>query len=303
MKKTNFDFPHPVLFEGNDDYINSVFSITAADVSEDGQDFRLLITYTLTSSGLNDLVGKNKAAVVVKIESSFASFRRIEIFDCDKTQKEITIKRNLVAKDLVIAAQIVANEKIDNFLLDEHNKDYFTVPYTIEIGEVLAYEPGHKLYLDASELERPVSSIITIAENDFSKDYIIVDLNDDHKIKVFLDKDSYEAYWNLRAKQELKKYVAGVVVMPALNEAVDKIKSNLHDGESDQLLAGKTWYRVIKKKILEKGIKEEDIPFESSVKLSNVLLGNIINSSLLSLDETFAKEFDGTNLNVMGGND
>ena len=303
MQKTNFDFPHPVLFEGNDDYINSAFSITTEDVSEDGQDFLLLITYTLTSKGLSELVSKNKAAVVVKIESSFASFRRIEIFDCDKTQKEISIKRNLVAKDLVITAQIVANEKINNFLLEEHNKDYFAVPYTIEFGEVLAYEPGHKLYLDASELERSVSSIITIAENDFSKDFIIVDLNDDHKIKVFLDKDSYGAYWNLRAKQELKKYVAGVVVMPALNEAIDKIKSNLLDGESDQLLADKTWHRVIKKKIIEKGIEEDDIPMESTVKLSNLLLGNIINSSLLSLDETFAKEFDGTNLNVMGGND
>ena len=167
MKKTNFDFPHPVLFEGNDDYINSSFSIATEDVSEDGQDFRLQITYTLTSNGLNELIRKNKAAVVVKIESSFASYRRIEIFDCDKTQKEISIKRNLVAKELVITAQIVANEKLDDFLLEEHNKDYFTVPYTIEIGEVLAYEPGQKLYLDASELERPVSSVITIAENTF----------------------------------------------------------------------------------------------------------------------------------------
>ena len=79
------------------------------------------------------------------------------------------------------------------------------------------------MFLDASELEKPVSSIITIAENDFSNDLIIVDLNDEHKIKVFLDKDSYEAYWNLRSKQELKKYIAGIVVMPALNEAVDKI--------------------------------------------------------------------------------
>ena len=42
---------------------------------------------------------------------------------------------------------------------------------------------------------------------------------------------------------------------------------------------------------------------EGTVKLSNLLLGNIINSSLGSLDETFAREFDGTNLNVMGGND
>ena len=117
MKKTNFDFPHPVLFEGNDDYINSTFSIATEDVSEDGQDFRLQITYTLTSNGLNELISKNKAAVVVKIESSFASYRRIEIFDCDKTQKEISIKRNLVAKELVITAQIVANEKLDDFLL------------------------------------------------------------------------------------------------------------------------------------------------------------------------------------------
>ena len=252
MKKTNFDFPHPVLFEGNDDYINSAFSIAAEDVSEDSQDFCLQITYALTSNGLRELVEKNKAAVVVKIESSFTSYRRIEVFDCDKTHKKISIKRNLVAKELVVTAQIVANERLENFLLEEHNKDYFAVPYTIEIGEVLAYEPGHKLYLDASELERPVSSIITIAENDFSKDLIVVDLNDDHKIKVFLDKDSYSAYWNLRSKQELKKYVAGIVVMPALNEAVDKIKSNLLDGESDQVLAGKTWYRVIKKKIVEK---------------------------------------------------
>ncbi len=303
MKRTNFDFPHPVLFEGNDDYIDSIFSITTEDITEDGQDFCLQITYTLTSNGLQNLIANNKAAVVAKIESPFASYRKLEIFDCNETQKQILIKRNHVAKELVIKAQIVANEKIDNFLLEEHNKDYFTIPYTIEVGEVLAYEPGNRLFLDASELEKPVSSIITIAENDFSNELIIVDLNDEHKIKVFLDKDSYGAYWNLRSKQELKKYIAGIVVMPALNEAVDKIKSNLLDGESDQILAGKTWYRVIKKKIVEKGIEEEDIPMESTVKLSNLLLGNIINSSLGSLDETFAREFDGASLNVMGGND
>lgn len=303
MIRTNFDFPHPVLFEGNDDYLNSEFYITTEDISEETQDFCLRITYTLTSVGLQTFVAQNKAVVVIKIESPAASYRKLHLFKPDETQMNVSIKRNDVAKELIIKAQVVASEKIDNFLLNEHNKDYFTVPYTIEVGEVLAYEPGKRMYLDASELEKPVSSIITIAENDFSDDLIIVDLNDDHKIKIFLDKNSYGAYWNLRAKQELKKYIAGIVVMPALNEAVEKLKSNLLDGESDQVLAGKTWYRVIKKKIVEKGINEEDIADESTVKLSNILLGNIINGSLNSLNETFEKEFDGTNLNVMGGND
>lgn len=302
MYRSNYDFPHPVLFEGNEDYVNSSFEIVVVDESNNPDFFTLSVEYCLDSIGLKELVKTKRASVVIRVESPSASYRTLCIYTNNETKMMINIRRNDVAKELILKGFVVANECIENFLLDEHNREYFNTPFSIDKGDVLAYEPGRKIYLDDSELEKPISSIITIAENNETSDHVLVDLNDDKKIKVLLDKDTYSAYWTLRVKPELKKYLAGLVVLPAVCEAIEKLKINLPD-EEDQLLSDKIWYRVIKKKLNEKNYDDDDIQHESTLKMANTLLGNVVNNSLGSLYDTFEREFDNLNINMMGGNE
>ena len=108
----------------------------------------------------------------------------------------------------------------------------------------------------------------------------------------------------MRRKHDLKKYLVGLIVYPAVMEATEKIKRTIDEtgNPTEDIYSEKTWYRVIVHKLKEYGIYD-DISISTSSTLANKLLGNVVNSSLESLNETFENEFDGSNTDVMGGND
>lgn len=305
MRASNYDFPHPVLFSGNDDYIGSTFSIAIKERNNENNysEFCFDVQYSLKSEGLASLIKEGKADVILRIESPATSFRKM--YKLSLGNQEINLSKKLVAEKIIIKGFIVAAEDISDFFFpNEHNRDYFSFPFKVKRGEILAYEQGTLIYLDASELERPVSSIIVIAENEVDDEPIHISL-EGNKIEVFLSKDSYKAYWNLRRKHDLKKYLIGLVVYPAVIEALNQIKAvNAENVETQyEPCTEKKWYRVIVHKLHEKGIEKDNITDMESSELANTLLGNIVNRSLESLNETFENEFDGSDTDAMGGND
>jgi len=296
MKKSHFNFPHPVLNNDSDDYLDCSFSVRS-DVIQlaANKDFQITSEYTLESPELTKMIENDTANALLRIECPETSYRKMILFKDNDNKVSFNIGQNDIANKLKISGYIVAKNTVPDFLPAECNKDYFSFPFSISPGDILAYEHGENIYFDASELEKPISSIIFIAKNEQMNEPIFIDFNEE-KIFIYLDKTTYDNYYRCRKKAELKRFLAGIVVLPAIMEAICIMKSEYKEDYSE-----KRWYRNIEKKLKDNNIDIDDD--NMSVKTANKLLGDIVNCSINSLYETFESDFAGTEIEQMGGID
>jgi hypothetical protein len=292
MKRYSFDFPHPVMYSGNDDYVTGEFVVNTISAVEEEDQFRFEFQYELGSVGLQNMVETSQVDVVLKVECAATSFRTLHTFDKDKSLK-FTIGKNEVADKMVTTGYLVAKTDITNFYLADHNPDYYSAQHSFKInsGEILAFEDGARFYFDASELEKPVSSIISIVEYPDDRNENVSVSYDDEKIKILLDKNTFATYVKLKNNDNLKKFLIGTLVYPVLVEAVHKVATRW-SSESEDDIEDKRWYRNIKKKLELLGEDSDSIQSASPVSLANVIFDHIINKSLVSLSDAFDKVFD-----------
>lgn len=299
MRKIKNEFPHPVLINECEDYVNCTFKIQNIASSIDNDNINIEIQYDLTSKYLSDLVSIGKSEILIKVSSTSTSYRKIFPFQPNKSSLLLQIPKNDVAKTVEFAGLIVAKEPIEHFSSEEHNKVFFeSVEFEIRKGDIIAYDDGFILKLDDSDLEAPVVSIFTIAQIE-GNEVIQPDFNDD-KIIINLNKLTHEVYQNLRKMETFRRYLSAVIVLPVLVEAIDIIKGNEQQEESkiDEDLREKRWYDSIKTKIKKKEISYN----ESSTYIANKLLGDIVQDALSNFKETIDSCNEGEIIQI-GGND
>lgn len=288
MKTINIEFPHPVLDENIDDYSTGSFKINLIKQFVDDTNINIILNYELTSEGLKELVKNSAAQVIVRIESSAASFRKIFVFGQNENEIIISLNKNALVKNVDLTGFIIATQEISKFHLPEHNSIYFEgVDFRIRKGDILAQENGQILYLDDSELEKQMPSIFTISEAGMDET-ILHDLHEcNDKIKIILNKETYNLYYNLRRKDSYKKYLSGIIVLPVLIEALSIMKG-VYQQDDEQLREGyenTRWFKTIEKKLEKNKINliDSDIPLTTA---ASKLLGDIVYEALLSLKET-----------------
>lgn len=140
MNRTNINYPHPVLSSLNEDYIDSTFDISIVDdaIEEDNNKAKLKVNYVLDCPGLQELINCGKAKVVVYIESVIAEFRQAFNFNHKETELSVELKKDELNRSLVLRGYIIADENINSFVLDEHNKKIFgIVPFSLRRGDIM----------------------------------------------------------------------------------------------------------------------------------------------------------------------
>ena len=96
---------------------------------------------------------------------------------------------------------------------------------------------------------------------------------------------TYTQYSNLRNRSEIRLFLSGVIVFPVLVEAVEALKRVQNDPELD--VQEKRWFLALEKQIKRKGIKFDSNT--SSVQIANAVIGDVVNSSMLELDNLIQK--------------
>ncbi len=292
MKRTKNEFPHPLLYSNSDDYINSSFELFLNNQKILNDNLLIEAEYKLLSKTLQTLLAQNKAEIVIKVESSKASYRNIFLFNKDSDKLTIEIDKNKVADKLEISAVIIAKTVIEQFTSDEFNKNLFgNAFFEIRKGDILAQDIGYTIELDATELEGPVASVFEISRQNIDVALKPDFLQENGKIGINLSFQVRDIYDELRNKNhELKKYLAAVIVLPVLVEAIGYIQGiELNSKEEYFEYSDKRWYRAILKKIK---YKQVDLQLPAT-EIANMLLGDIIKSALISFKETIDNSFDG----------
>lgn len=282
MRNTKQEFPHPLLSQTCSDYTLGNFSLRINEQVTDSKEFRFWFSYTLDSKGLEDLVSNGKANVILRVISSAASYRDKADFDRTSRICTLSINKLRVAKQISAQAFIVAAESIENFSLPEHNPMYFTnASFKLRKGDILAESTIYIVKLDDSEMEKPLSSIFQIIQNDDAKESYAANYSD-NKIRIFISPRLYEVYHSLRRKGEFRRFLSAVLVLPALIEALTIMQSVEEEGINYSNLR---WYRAIENKLkkINVNVDDRDLPV---VMIANQLLGDITWDALNSLKTT-----------------
>lgn len=309
MKKMKAEFPNPILTETGDDYVNCSFKIILPqeNVRVEDNDIVLDIQYELICDGLQQLISSSVAKVIVVVQSSAASFRRVFIFDKKRTDLCIKVGKNEVIRNIEITGFIVAAEDINSFKLEEHNYDYFKgIAFSIRKGDILAQEKGKIMNLDASELEKPLSSIFDIESCDSLEEMICSNFADE-KILILVKPKVYEVYYTMKRfnNGSLRRYLSGIIIFPVLIEAIDRMLENIRcdDDARDETMFNKRWYLAIEKKLKEYNINLDEYE-DSTVTIANKLLGGIVFDALASFKSTILDdENSGRDIIQLGGED
>ena len=280
MKKSNINYPHPVLSAANEDYINCSFNVSFdKEPVVQGELVIIELSYSLESNGLLEMIAKQDAKVVVYLESVEAEYRKIFNFEYDSCSMIIKENKNLFGKNLQVRCYITAVKDISPFTLVEHNKDLFgMIPFSVKRGDVLAI--SENFYNIPLENYDPLSdrpSIFSVRrQTENPKDEIIVDYVSYDKITIFLNNEIFEKYDELYQASEIRMFLASLFAAPVLVDVLSFVKHA--DQDSLDSISGKKWYQVLASRLIELNI---DLSKEESMtKVANMIIPHIFKQNI-----------------------
>lgn len=304
MRAVKEEFPNPVLAAGRDDYNTDCTFCTQFKenaITVDKEKINIPIQYELKCDGLNNLIKNGDAVCVVLIKSSAASYSKIFKFDASEKSMMISIPKYDVVNKIELTGAIIAARDIKRFRCEgEFNEMYFGAStFEIRKGDILATEETRFIYVDNSELEKPISSIFNISR-DNEQDADMVPYFDDDKIEIHLRGELFDLYYLFKDFNNgvLRRYATGTIVYPVLVEAISCIKEMYQKDEDSD----KRWFRTIVHQAEIKGVILRDTQ-EPATTIADKLLGGIALDSLKRLKATLDSEVNSGESQMIGGID
>ena len=288
MRKTNVNYPHPVLSAANEDYIDSSFNIVLKNDPYVQGDLAVIdISYELSCDGLKQLISSGDAKVILYLESVEAEYRKIFAFNCNSCDISVTENKNMLSKFVQVRGYITAAKDITPFALPEHNKSLFGgIPFNdVKRGDILAIsEDFYNIPIENYDPLADRPSIFSIRrQTERPKDEITVDFMSHDKITIFLNNDVYEKYGNLYEAPETRMFLASLFAAPVLVDVLSYIKHA--DQDMIDSIAHLKWYQVLISRMVELKI---DLALEDSMtKIANIIIPHIFKTNIEQFREIF----------------
>lgn len=280
------EYPHPVLQSDGYDFKDECRFEISFDESRQqivGNEIVLTVGYKLDCKSLEDMTRKDEAEVCVVAQSPSASYRRMYPIANGLDEVTLHIGKYDVAEKIELSCAIVSKSEREHFALDDFNPVFFgNAVFKINKGALLALTDRVVLYLDDSELEKPVTSIFSINRVNGQTVCIQPDFSSETgKIEINLCEEAYARYSEIEAgyAKTFRRCLTEAIVLPVLAEAIDRLR-----WEYDEF-CDLRWARVIEKKLEGLGVDRVRDSDESSVTLADRLLGEIVLASLDTFNE------------------
>jgi len=268
--KINSSYPYPVLYEYNDDYVETTFVSNFEILDSFGQ-VHISADFTLDNQKIINMIDKGSCVYLIHIECPQTSYRKE--FTTTKNRMDIYVPSNEVRGKLNVHSFIIANENIENYKNEYLNDWYRKVPISYEKGNLMAIGKALELTIFEDNYDLlNLPSIVTVTKSLKNK-YMDVDFYSNN-ITILLPEKDYKFYAS-SANSTLKKTILSMVIAPALLYVFSRLGSNSED------LEDYTWYQTLKKIFEENNHKLEDVGTEnlSPLKATQLILRNPINSS------------------------
>lgn len=290
MSSMKWEFPHPLLASGRDDYSVGRFSLVEGNHRTTNDSFVFSFKYDLDCPGLEEYIKNGNADVILKASSSAAKYRDQFVFLHGKNTVEVPIIKNSIVKNVEFTAIIVAHGD-EAFCLPEHNEEYYKgASFSLRRGDILAFSDTIIIPIDDSQLQKPIASIFEIREDTrkIPKDNDAT--FDGEKIVVFLSPESYKRYDLLKKRHpHIRRALSAIVTLPALAEAIDRMRCEEY-AQYEKL----RWYNSIVVKLAKMGIdfSSEEAENYSATELANMIYGNIVSDALNAIQTVLDRAID-----------
>ncbi len=280
MEIKNKLYPHPVLRENNDDYINSSFEMDLS-YERDIKRLKLNINFKLNNKTLEKMLLDEKVEYVVHIECPKTSYRRI-ITTTEKILSENLKDENILGK-IQVTSFIVVKENILNYENESFNPDYFGMKFNLEKGTILAIGDSYKIDVDKEkESLGNVPSIFTICKKMTTDEIgINIEYNMD-KIRIDLNISDYEKYTQLvSTSSQLIDVINSSLIFPILVYVFEKLKNEFDEIEENDY----RWFKALKNIFEKYGYRfnQELFENETSLQLAQKVLDFPFSKSLNAL--------------------
>lgn len=280
MEIKNRLYPHPVLRENNDDYINSSFEMDLA-YERDIKRLKLNINFKLNNKTLEKMLLDEKVQYVVHIECPKTSYRKI-IATTEKSLSENLKDENILGK-IQVTSFIVVKENILDYENESFNSDYFGMKFNLEKGTILAIGDSYKIDVDKEkESLGNVPSIFTICKKMTTDETGINIEYNMNKIRIDLNISDYERYTQLvSSSNQFIDIINCSLIFPTLIYVFEKLKNEFDEIEENDY----RWFKALKNIFEKYGYKfnQELFENETSLQLAQKILDFPFSKSLNAL--------------------
>lgn len=280
MEIKNRLYPHPVLRENNDDYINSSFEMDLS-YERDIKRLKLNISFKLDNKTLEKMILDEKAQYVIHIECPKTSYRRI-ITTTEKSLSENLKDENILGK-IQVTSFIVVKESILNYENESFNSDYFGMKFNLEKGTILAIGDSYKIDVDKEkESLGNVPSIFTICKKMTTEETGINIEYNMNKIRIDLNISDYERYTQLvSSSNQFIDIINCSLIFPTLIYVFEKLKNEFDEIEESDY----RWFKALKNIFEKYGYRfnQELFENETSLQLAQKILDFPFSKSLIAL--------------------
>lgn len=269
MKIGNRLFPYPVLSENSSDYNHNIlFDIELNKKGHSLTNIELVAVFKCNCKKINELINEGQAVFVLHGECSTTSFR--QQWNSSAPIINIEIPMEKVKNDIEFTGFVISIKNIKELFCNDWDSDFEDTKFDVKIGSILAYKnigvinvtKNFEEFLDAK-------SIFTICKNASNVDEpMSVDLSE-AKIKLMLDKTSYEIYSSLAQHPAIQTMFNTAIILPALVFVIEELKQ----AGAEEEYGSKMWYRALSKNYERYGQNIQDVLYsDSSLSIAQDLM-------------------------------
>ncbi|MFJ7649234.1 hypothetical protein ACIQ1H_16965 [Lysinibacillus sp. NPDC097279] len=280
MKIKQISYPHPVLAEFNDDYIESKFEVELDYViKEHSTEFK--VDFRLNNGGIKKLIQEGKAIYVTHVECESSMYR--QAFDSTMEQYTFEVANRKLAKQVDVTFMVVATTKIEKYSNSLLHEDYEGMPLIFNKGTYLAVHVGYSLILEKDPIVPTKSIFNIVASNDNETDSYKVRL-EDHTIGIVLPKKTYALVEELSLRDEINALLISIYYLPALIEALIIIAS---DEETVEPYEEYEWYKSLLIHLQKLNIDVQSIKNLGVATVANKIFEEVAENALKSLEKIY----------------
>ncbi|MEP4379593.1 MAG: hypothetical protein ABJQ08_06830 [Paracoccaceae bacterium] len=254
----NSHFPHPVLSDGNDDFLSGSFDLQIAEVREstDGN-VEVDFAVSLASSDVQALVddGTARVGAFIRCQDTFYS----ELRAIDETTGTWRFDRGSLYGRVEAKPAIWLARPLKDWQAENLNPE-FGGAVSIRGSEIIGLANDTVFHIGQDKLRKFESIFELVPSDDIPKGRLKLDLLAD-AIRILAPLDLFKSIEQMRGTRGGKPVLLSAVYMPVVMEVLESIR-----GQGDSGFEDRPWYRVFSAKCEHLGIDIEQAPLLESAQ-------------------------------------
>jgi hypothetical protein len=287
MKIKQTAYPHPVLAEFNDDYINSSFKGTLIEVIPRNEGIvEFSVKFELNNARLEELIYNQEARFVTHIECAASMYR--DAFTTTNKELIFSIPQKKLTKQVDVSFMVVSNTTIIDYENELLHEDYRGVTLSFKKGAYLAVDPGVSLPIEKDPIV-PKKSIFNLRASEEEKPEPYEISFGNGIIDIYLPPNVYDQISDIQRYEQVNPLLITMYYLPALIDALTYI-CEVEQESSENPVQDSEWYSSVSYQLDQLQIEAKEINNIGASVIAHKILKNVVNEALNSLSDFFVNE-------------